>query len=78
MVFWVSALATVLSLAGNILVNCKKKCGFVVWTLSNVLWIAINFMGTFNSMQVVMFLAYACLNVIGFRQWSRGEKNGKT
>jgi nicotinamide riboside transporter PnuC len=75
-VFCLSLIATICSLAGNILVNCKKKSGFIVWTISNLLWIAVNFLGTPNIMQITMFVAYGCLNIIGFAQWSRkGEKN---
>lgn len=56
----------------------KKKgnwrAGFVVWTIGNVLWIAVNLIGTPNIAQIVMFAAYALLNIDGLRRWKGGQK----
>lgn len=70
-----SVLSLILSLAGNILVNYKKRYGFVVWIASNISWIVVNLVGETNWPQVVMFVVYAGLNVQGFILWSR--KKGK-
>lgn len=45
MIFWVSALALIFSVVGNLLVNIKKRYGFLVWIISNIIWIAVNVMG---------------------------------
>lgn len=69
-----SVLSLILSLAGNILVNYKKRYGFVVWIASNISWIAVNLVGETNWPQVVMFVVYAGLNVQGFILWSRKKE----
>lgn len=69
-----SILSLILSLAGNILVNYKKRYGFVVWIASNISWIAVNLVGETNWPQVVMFVVYAGLNVQGFILWSRKKE----
>ena len=71
----VSFVALVLSLAGNALINFRKRIGFFVWILSNVAWIAVNMMGTPNWSQIVMFVVYVALNVHGWIAW--GKINGK-
>ena len=71
----VSFVALVLSLAGNALINFRKRIGFFVWILSNVAWIAVNMMGTPNWSQIAMFVVYVALNVHGWIAW--GKINGK-
>lgn len=66
-----SVCALVCSLGGNILVNYKKRIGFIVWLISNILWIAVNLRGDTNWCQIVMFLVYMCLNIQGFIQWGK-------
>lgn len=78
MIFWLSVLATACSLAGNLLVNSKKRVGFIIWIISNVLWVIINFRGEMNTMQVIMFIAYSVLNIIGWLQWGRSKDAKKT
>lgn len=75
MVFVFSVIALVLALTGNILVNFRKKLGFVIWTLSNVFWIIVNFLGTLNVPQVIMYLVYITLNIQGFIVWSKKDKS---
>ncbi len=70
-----SFVALVLSLAGNALINFRKRIGFFVWILSNVAWIAVNMMGTPNWSQIVMFVVYVALKVHGWVSW--GKINGK-
>lgn len=71
----VSVLALILSLTGNILVNYKKRFGFVIWSVSNIVWIVVNFMSYFNVSQVVMYLVYLCLNIQGFIVWGKPRNN---
>jgi nicotinamide riboside transporter PnuC len=77
MILTLSIIALILSLIGNILVNYKKKLGFIIWISSNVFWIVVNFMGDVNYPQVIMYLVYAVLNVQGYVNWSRSEKKVK-
>lgn len=74
MILTLSIIALILSLIGNILVNYKKKLGFVIWISSNVFWIIVNFMGSVNYPQVIMYLIYAVLNVQGYINWSRKKE----
>ncbi len=73
MIFAISTLALILSLVGNIYVNYQKRIGFVIWTLSNVVWIIVNFMSVLNIPQVIMYLVYMTLNIHGFIMWSKKE-----
>ena len=78
MILALSIIALIFSLVGNILVNFKKKLGFIIWTVSNVFWIVVNFIGDMNYPQVIMYLVYAGLNVQGYVNWSRSKiKNNK-
>ncbi len=73
MILALSIIALIFSLVGNILVNFKKKLGFIIWTISNVFWIVVNFIGDMNYPQVIMYLVYAGLNVWGFINWRKSE-----
>ena len=77
MILTLSIIALILSLIGNILVNYKKKLGFIIWISSNVFWIAVNFLGDVNYPQVIMYVIYAGLNVQGYINWRKGEKKIK-
>ena len=77
MILALSIIALIFSLVGNILVNFKKKLGFIIWTISNVFWIVVNFIGDMNYPQVIMYLVYAGLNVQGYVNWSRSKINKK-
>ena len=77
MILTLSIIALIFSLVGNILVNFKKKLGFIIWTISNVFWIVVNFIGDMNYPQVIMYLVYAGLNVQGYVNWSRSKINKK-
>ena len=66
-----SIAALVSSLSGNALVNYKRRVGFIVWIVSNILWILVNLLGDTNWCQVLMFIAYMCLNVQGWIVWGR-------
>lgn len=69
-----SIIALILSLAGNLLINYKKRTGFIVWLLSNILWIAVNLLGKPNVSQIIMFIVYICFNVHGFLNWRKSTK----
>lgn len=71
MVGIVSVFALITSLTGNILVNYRKRSGFIIWSVSNVLWITVNFISTLNIAQVLMYMVYLLLNLQGFIVWGR-------
>ena len=73
MILILSIIALILSLTGNILVNFKKKLGFIIWISSNIFWIVVNFIGDMNYPQVIMYLVYAGLNVQGYLNWSKNK-----
>ena len=68
---FLSILSLVLSLAGNILINCRKKEGFLVWVAANSLWIIVNLLGETNWPQITMFVVYIVLALQGYIQWTR-------
>ena len=76
-----STLVTVLSIfglvstiSGNILINYRRKIGFLVWIIGNILWILVNVFGTFNLYMVIMYVLYAILNVDGWIKWGKIQK----
>lgn len=71
MIDTISAIATICSLYGNYLVIKKNKFGFVIWLISNILWILINFIGVLNISQVIMFMIYGILNIYGWIKWKQ-------
>lgn len=70
-----SWIATALSLFGQILINNKKKAAFPVWITSNLLWIMVNIIGTFNLANVVMYIIYTIMNCVGLIQWKKTDGN---
>ncbi len=67
-------IALILSVLGNILITGKKKVGFIVWTISNCIWIYTNIQKGDNLQQNIMFSLYILLNIIGYINWNRKEK----
>lgn len=70
----VSVLALLFSLGGNLLINLQRKIGFVVWAISNALWIAVNLMGEPNVSQIIMFVVYTAFNIHGLISWGKKGK----
>lgn len=75
MLQWFSALALILALTGNLMVNYKKRNGFIIWILSNIAWIIVNIIGPINISQIIMYVVYIALNVQGFINWKKKDKN---
>lgn len=63
--------ALLFSLSGNLLINYKRKSGFIIWIISNILWIVVNLLGKPNISQIIMFIVYMCFNVQGFINWKK-------
>lgn len=71
----ISTVSLILSLGGNVLLNFQKKFGYVVWTVGDFSWIAVNLLSErVNIQQIIMYVVYIVLNVCGFVQWSRKRK----
>ena len=73
----VSFIAMLCSFGGNGLINFKRKSGYVVWIVSNVLWVAVNLMSQPNACQIAMFIGYAAFNVHGWLKWTAEEKKAR-
>jgi nicotinamide riboside transporter PnuC len=68
-------IATFLSCLGNIFIIYKKKFGFIVWTLGNVVWIFVDVkIGLYS--QIIMMVFYAILNIWGYIEWNKNKKGG--
>jgi nicotinamide riboside transporter PnuC len=55
----------------------KKKSGWITWIIGNLLWILINFIDTLNIPMVSMYVVYFIINVCGYIEWSKKEKEVK-
>lgn len=56
-IFIISLVATAGSITGNIFINHKRKVGFLVWSIANVLWILVNCIGVVNYHEAKDFVA---------------------
>ena len=69
MVTFLSILATVLSIGGQVLIAHKSKLTFPVWILANILWIVVNLVGPVNYPQLTMFIVYTLLSAYSWYKW---------
>lgn len=69
-----SIFGLVSTISGNVLINFRRRIGFLVWIIGNVLWILVNVFGTFNVFMVIMYVLYAALNVDGWIRWKKIQK----
>ena len=77
MILFLSILGMLFSLGGNLLIMKKKKSGWITWIIGNLLWILINFIDTLNIPMVLMYVVYFIINVCGYIEWSKKEKEEK-
>lgn len=70
----ISVLATILSLAGNYLIAKKSIIVFPVWITSNVLWIIVNILSTFNPSMVAMYVIYCVMQTYSWYEWKKTEE----
>ena len=71
MILILSIIGTILSLGGNIFIAKKNRIGFVLWFIGNVVWIAVNIIGTVNIPMVLMYVVYMIINIVGFIKWGK-------
>lgn len=67
----ISWVAMVLSLAGNLFIAKKMKIGFVIWLISNLMWIAVNIILIHNIPQIIMYAFFTGANIYGIVNWSK-------
>lgn len=67
----VSVIACILSIAGKICVNYKKRINFALFMTGYVLWIVYYACTTPNIPQMVMYIVYAALSVHGWLKWRK-------
>jgi len=68
MITFLSWIATIGSIIGNIGVIKKKLWGMKVWTFATAVWI-IYALITHNKAQLIMFCFYEVLNLYGWYKW---------
>lgn len=73
MVNVLSTMALVLSIGGQFLLAKQKKIVFPIWMASNILWIAVNILSSFNLQQVIMYVVYTGFNFYSWYSWSKKE-----
>lgn len=64
-----------LALAGTILNANRNKYGFILWFVTNLFWVVVDFQSGLYA-QSALFLAYTLLAVKGMVTWSKKEKEG--
>jgi len=72
MIIFLGYLATFLSLLGNLFVVYKKRYGFVLWNVSNIIWIGLAIESKVHS-QIIMFGVYSIINIIAFIKWRKDD-----
>jgi len=63
-----------LSIVGAILNICKKRYGFIVWIMANVIWVYVDFKRDLPA-QAYLFILYSILNAWGFIYWRHSGIN---
>lgn len=71
MVLILSIIGSLLSLGGNIFIAKKNRIGWILWLIGNIVWIAVNFIGTMNIPMVLMYVVYMIINIVGFIKWGQ-------
>lgn len=70
---WIEWIAVPLSLLGNFLVARKRVEGFMVWILSNILWIYIGITSKLWGM-ATLFFVYSMINIYAILFWKKKQK----
>lgn len=63
---------SVLALTGTILNANRNKCGFLLWFITNLFWVIVDFRSGLYA-QSTLFLAYTLLAIKGWTTWSKAE-----
>lgn len=74
MIQLLSAIAVILSLLGQYLVAKKRRSIFVIWGVSNIIWILVDVVEYTNWYQILMYFVFILLNINGWINWKRDEQ----
>lgn len=74
MVDIISTIALILSLGGQLLLSKKSKLMFPLWIISNICWIIVNIISSFNFQQVIMYIIYTIINIYSWYSWIKNDK----
>ena len=69
-----SIIAVVLSLLGQYLVAKKRRSIFVIWGVSNILWIIVDVLEYPNVYQILMYTTFIGLNINGWIKWRKQQE----
>ena len=69
-----SSIAVILSLLGQYLVAKKKRSIFIIWGVSNIIWILVDIMEYTNWHQIFMYFVFILLNINGWVNWKKDEQ----
>jgi len=70
---WVEWIAVPLSLLGNFLVARKRVEGFVIWIISNILWVYVGITSKLWGL-TFLFVMYSLINLYAIYFWRRKHK----
>mgnify|MGYP001321331202 CR=1 FL=1 len=70
MIIFLSWIATILCILGNILVVVKKKNGFLIWFIGTGILLVLAIMRKDWS-QAILFTIYEIINIKGFFEWRK-------
>lgn len=69
-------IALLLSFVGYYLINKRKKSGYIIWILQNILWI-VYFIPKKEYQQLIMWGAYILFNVHGIYCINKNNKEAQ-
>jgi nicotinamide riboside transporter PnuC len=70
---YIGWLVAVASIIGNILVIKKRRSGFMVWIISNIVWVAIDCHKEIYS-QAVLFTIFTIIAAYGWIKWKKDNE----
>ena len=65
-----------MALTGTILNSNRNKYGFILWFITNLFWVIVDFRAGLYA-QSALFFAYTLLAVSGLVTWTKKEKKEK-
>lgn len=66
-------LAMFLSITGNLFICFKKRQGFLLWIVANILWISFALTNKHWGM-MILFTVYTAMSLFGWWNWGKEEK----
>ena len=69
----ISLLAFCFTITGNLFINHKRKAGFVIWSIGDILWISVEVICGVNWFRFLMFFTYILVNIDGYVKWIKQD-----